>query len=81
VTTCPDCHRHLRETETACPFCARSLPVTALKVVAIVLTPIVLAACYGPPQGGLSPSSPGSGADAGTPPATGDGGTGHPVGN
>jgi hypothetical protein len=81
VITCPDCHRHLRETETACPFCARSLPVTALKVAVIVLTPLVLAACYGPPRGGMPPGSPGAGPDAGTPTPTADAGNGHPVGD
>jgi hypothetical protein len=64
MTPCPHCHRHLRDSEATCPFCARSLPVTVLKVTAILLTPLVLAACYGPPRGGPEPAPP-------APPATG----------
>jgi hypothetical protein len=55
MTPCPRCHRHLRDHETACPFCAAPLPgsmsSTALKIAAVILTPLVLAACYGPPRG------------------------------
>jgi len=70
MTPCPRCHRHLRDAEVSCPFCATSLPLTVLKVTAVLLTPLVLAACYGPPRGGFPPAPEGpdaspSGSDAG----------------
>jgi hypothetical protein len=48
---CPECERHIRSTEAACPFCNQ--PSTArrsLQVVGGVVTTLVLSACYGPPM-------------------------------
>ena len=75
MTPCARCHRHLRDTEATCPFCARDgLPMTVLKVTAVLLTPLVLAACYGPPRGDhMPPDADDAGkapaADAGKAPA------------
>jgi len=55
LVLCPDCHRHVRETEQVCPFCgARRVGApgtlgTAALVVAGVGLAILLCACYGPP--------------------------------
>lgn len=75
MTPCPRCHRHLRDTESSCPFCTASLPATVIKVTAVLLTPLVLAACYGPPRGpmpheggpGTAPSGSAPPPDAGKP--------------
>jgi hypothetical protein len=69
MTPCPRCHRHLRDAEVSCPFCASSLPLTVLKVTAVLLTPIVLAACYGPPRGEPITPEGGSPAPSGSAPA------------
>ncbi len=47
---CTDCGRHIRDQEDRCPFC--SAPGLGSKIygtVAAMLTPLVLAACYGGP--------------------------------
>ncbi len=45
---CKECGRHLRSSEEACPFCsAPGLGARMLRTVGAVLTPVVLAACYG----------------------------------
>ena len=55
---CPSCQRHLIHQETTCPFCGSAVagPLErAVKQVSagvvLLLTPIGLAACYGPPGG------------------------------
>ncbi|HNH49147.1 MAG TPA: putative metal-binding motif-containing protein [Myxococcota bacterium] len=55
---CPSCQRHLIHQESSCPFCGSAItsPLErAVKQVSagvvLLLTPIVLAACYGPPGG------------------------------
>lgn len=52
---CPSCGRHLLHAETACPFCGTSIaaaPARPLRSLAggllAAVTPLVLAACYGP---------------------------------
>lgn len=57
MQTCPSCNRHLIHTEATCPFCgaatesalARSLRRMGTAVM-VTVTPLVLAACYGPPM-------------------------------
>ena len=46
---CTRCGRHHRVSEAKCPFCSRRLPLKGPVGVAVatVLTPLVLAACYG----------------------------------
>ncbi|MBT3224657.1 MAG: hypothetical protein HN348_36790, partial [Proteobacteria bacterium] len=52
---CTSCNRHIKSSETTCPFCGthhvpppRSKALASLNsAVAIVLTPFILAACYG----------------------------------
>jgi hypothetical protein len=59
LVLCPHCHRHVRETDQACPFCGRrriSAPSTlgtAALVVAGVGLAVLLCACYGPPPRAL----------------------------
>jgi hypothetical protein len=49
LVLCEVCHRHVKSTETACPFCSRSLPgKVALGVLAVGIAFSVMA-CYGPP--------------------------------
>jgi hypothetical protein len=51
---CERCHRHIRQAEASCPFCdAPSRIRMAMSVVGGAVTTIVLAACYGPPDGGI----------------------------
>ncbi len=52
---CPSCGRHLIHAETSCPFCGTSIstPVSRLMRnlsggLLAAVTPLVLAACYGP---------------------------------
>ena len=52
---CPSCSRHLIRAESACPFCGASIaaaPARPLRSLAggllAAVTPLVLAACYGP---------------------------------
>lgn len=48
--TCPSCDRHLLPGTTACPFCAATGTVGRVAAAAaLVVTPFVLAACYGGP--------------------------------
>jgi hypothetical protein len=84
MVPCPSCHRHVRDAEPSCPFCAAALPSfsspvspvagKAIKVAAVLLTPLVLAACYGPPRGQPpeppSPSGKTPAPDNAKPPAT-----------
>jgi hypothetical protein len=49
---CKGCHRHVRASERACPFCGDAMPsplTRAFNAVGAGVTMIVLAACYGPP--------------------------------
>lgn len=54
MNSCPSCRRHLILQETSCPFCGSSLQSPLGRAaqrlgtgVAMMLAPIVLAACYG----------------------------------
>jgi hypothetical protein len=75
MTPCPQCHRHVRSRETACPFCSARLPVLAAVAVAAL---VGVAACGDKPAQnpndvpGASTSSP-TPINTGTAPApTGD---------
>jgi predicted small secreted protein len=49
MISCPKCGRHHKLEETACPFCRRKSSAKSVIGLAMttVLTPVVLAACYG----------------------------------
>jgi hypothetical protein len=49
MISCPKCGRHHKLEEIACPFCRRKSSVKSVFGLAMttVLTPVVLAACYG----------------------------------
>lgn len=54
---CPACQRHLIHAEASCPFCGANTESALARglrrvgsAVMISITPIVLAACYGPPM-------------------------------
>ena len=52
MTPCPSCNRHVRASDSACPFCgsARSGVLSrGFGAVGGAVTAIVLAACYGTP--------------------------------
>jgi hypothetical protein len=61
LIVCPQCHRHVRAPESACPFCSRNLPARSVAAgvagAAIVATGLSVGACfngnavthYGPP--------------------------------
>jgi len=46
---CPDCGRHHMAEESACPFCKKSRPLLnkAAKSATVLLSAMVLMACYG----------------------------------
>jgi hypothetical protein len=47
---CPTCDRYVRSADAICPFCAAPRVFTRFTALAgAVVTPIVLAACYGSP--------------------------------
>ncbi len=43
LVPCPSCHRHLRPTERACPFCASRLEPDALRTAAAAIALAVAA--------------------------------------
>ena len=53
MIACSDCGRHHRDDASACPFCAAPSPLRSqvLRTLGAVVTPLVLAACYGAPPG------------------------------
>ena len=66
---CPSCRRHLRSSESSCPFCRSSSLDRVKTAVGIGLTTLVLAACYGPVDGS-KPTPTGETGD--TAPTTGE---------
>lgn len=51
LVACPSCRRHIRATESACPFCASTsrLPRALLELGLAATASVGLAACYGAP--------------------------------
>lgn len=50
MVVCEGCGRHVRSVDAACPFCeapASSRPSRLTLALGAILTPVVLAACYG----------------------------------
>ena len=50
MVVCDSCGRHVRDAEAACPFCegpATKRPNRLTLALGAILTPVVLAACYG----------------------------------
>ena len=47
---CEACGRHLRAQEKGCPFCRKPRTRNIAVAMSAVLTPVVLAACYGAPD-------------------------------
>ena len=50
MIACGDCGRHHLESEASCPFCGPNTPRRSNRVmtaIGAVMTPMVLAACYG----------------------------------
>lgn len=50
MVPCIRCHRHLLSRALPCPFCAAPAAGRFGAALAVVMTPIVLAACYGMPK-------------------------------
>lgn len=48
MVPCPTCARHI-QADAACPFCASPRTSKWMQVVGAVVTPVMLAACYGGP--------------------------------
>jgi hypothetical protein len=52
MVPCSNCQRHVRSTDSTCPFCGASRGSTftrAFNAFGGAVTAVVLAACYGPP--------------------------------
>lgn len=48
MVVCESCQRHHRESDAACPFCARPSSFTRMRNMAgMAITTFVLSACYG----------------------------------
>jgi hypothetical protein len=68
LLACPRCDRHVRDTDSACPFCAATVPgargplaamVRGAKLVALSAATVgTLAACYGAPPRHYEPATP-----------------------
>lgn len=62
MVPCSSCQRHVRSSDSICPFCGASSSgrrfSRAFNVIGGAVTAVVLAACYGPPPGKLDDSSP-----------------------
>lgn len=62
MLACDRCHRHFREADGACPFCARKrLLGRAMTVVGGAVTTVILAACYGAVDGSTKPTNENTG--------------------
>jgi len=68
LVPCASCRRHLRDAETACPFCSAPRTASRLAVLAIFSSAVALAACYGGPPT-QSPRVPDEPDAASAPPA------------
>ena len=70
---CPSCNRHHRESEARCPFCGRRRARRIDRALAVGISAIVLAACYGAGPMDDTWTYDGGGTDGGSDCTDGDG--------
>jgi len=55
LVPCAQCHRHVKEAETRCPFCAASTVRNSAVGAAVLTAAMTLAACGGESKGSVTP--------------------------